>query len=62
MTAWLNRTIGKRFAGLLIVTACLMWGYLHGAEHFPSLATTLGLIYGAYVGGQSWTDVAEAKG
>jgi len=62
MTAWLNRTIGKRFAGLLIVTACLMAGYFHGAEHFPSLATTLGLMYGAYVGGQSWTDVAEAKG
>jgi hypothetical protein len=58
---WINQHIGKRFAGLLIVTACLMAGYLHGAEHFPSLATTLGLMYGVYVGGQSWTDVSEAK-
>jgi hypothetical protein len=62
MTALLNRYVGRRFAGLLIVCACLMLGYFHGAEHFPSLATTLGLMYGAYVGGQSWTDVAEAKG
>jgi hypothetical protein len=58
---WINRNIGKRFAGLLIVTACLMWGYLTGSEHFPSLATTLGLMYGAYVGGQSYTDGVEAK-
>jgi hypothetical protein len=53
----LNAYIGKRFAGLVLVSGILGAAYFVGpVEKFATLATTLGLIYGAYVGGQSYSD------
>jgi uncharacterized membrane protein len=56
VTALLNRSVGRRFAGLLIVCGCIMLAYANPTEHFPALASVMGLIYAAYVGGQSYTD------
>ena len=48
---------GKRFAGLLLSLALLGAAYFCGPQGtFATLATTLGLLFGAYVGGQSYTD------
>jgi hypothetical protein len=53
---------GKRFAGLVLVVGVLGLAYFIGPKDtFPTLATTLGLMYGAYVTGQSVTDVKEQK-
>lgn len=53
---------GKRFCGLLLVTTALVGGYFWGPpEQFGSYATTLGLLYGAYLTGQSATDLQKSK-
>jgi len=53
----MNRYAGKRFAGFILSLACLMVGAIAApVEAFPTLATTLGLLYGAYLTGQSVTD------
>jgi hypothetical protein len=58
----MSRYIGKRFAGLLLVTLSLLVGFLCGsADGFGSLSSTLGLMYGAYVTGQSFTDSREPR-
>ena len=50
--------IGKRFAGLVLVSGILGAAYFVGpVEKFATLATTLGLMYADYVGGQSMTDL-----
>ena len=57
-----KRYNGRRFAAFLISTLLLTVGLFAGvAESFPSFATTLGMIYGAYVTGQSATDWKEAS-
>jgi hypothetical protein len=59
----LERFFGKRFTGLLASLATLASAYFVGpVEKFSALATTVGLIFGAYVGGQSFTDAKEAQG
>lgn len=53
---------GKRYAGFLITVAMLLYGYLKGGpDQFSSYAATLGLVFGAYAGAQTATDMAEAK-
>jgi uncharacterized membrane protein len=55
--------IGKRFAAFLISTAALAIGFVIGRpEIFPTFATTIGLLYGAYLGGQSATDWKSGGG
>ena len=56
----LEAFFGKRFSGLIVCVAALVVGFFFGKpELFPSLATSLGLMYGVYVGGQSYTDAKE---
>ena len=56
-TEWVERFFGKRFTGLLAALGALSAAYFAGpVEKFSALATTVGLMYGAYVGGQSYTD------
>lgn len=53
--------LGKRFIGLLSCLVGLVSAYSYGpADKFSVLASTIGLMYGAYVGGQSYTDAKEA--
>ena len=53
---------GKRFISFLSVTFVLMLGYFFGnPEVFGSFSTTIGLLYGAYLTGQSATDYVKAK-
>jgi hypothetical protein len=57
MNEMLERFFGKRFTGLLASLGTLGSAYFWGpAEKFSALATTVGLIYASYVGGQSYTD------
>jgi hypothetical protein len=57
----LGAVFGKRFFGLLVCIPCLTVGYFFGDPAiFPSFATSLGLLYGAFVGGQSFTDAKGA--
>ena len=57
-----GRYHGKRFMSLMLVTALLAIGYAWGdAETFGSYSTTLGVLYGAYLAGQSATDWQKAK-
>ena len=57
-----GRYHGKRFLSLLLVTLLLVIGYIAGdAETFGSYSTTLGVLYGAYLTGQSATDWQKAK-
>ena len=52
--------VGKRFAGLLVCVAALVFAYFAGdPDKFSIMATTLGILYGAFVTGQSVTDVKE---
>ncbi len=54
------RLVGKRFFGLLVCAGALVAGYFYGDPAvFPSFATTIGLMYGVYVGGQSYTDAKK---
>lgn len=56
----LESYVGKRFAGLAASLIILALAYFYGPKDtFPTLATTIGLLYAAFVGGQSYTD---AKG
>ena len=58
----MNRYQGKRFASLLVVTFVLVLGYFFGnPETFAAFSTTIGVLYGAYLAGQSWTDRAKAQ-
>ncbi len=57
-----ERFFGKRFAGLLVCAGILGAAYFVGpVEKFAQLANSLMLMYGAYVGGQSWTDLKNGK-
>lgn len=57
-----GRYHGKRFLSLLVVILALNLGYYFGdAETFGTFATTLGVLYGAYLTGQSATDWQKAK-
>jgi hypothetical protein len=56
----LDRLFGKRFTGLLASLTALTSAYFVGpVEKFSALATTVGLIFGAYVTGQSYTDAKD---
>lgn len=58
----MERYLGKRFAGFLIACGLLTWAFLDGdPSAFPTYATTLGLLYGAYLGGQTVTDHKAVK-
>ena len=53
----MGRYSGKRFGGFLVVSGLLTAGFFWGEPlAFASFATTLGLLYTVYVGGQSATD------
>lgn len=61
MNDWLEKFFGKRFTGLIASLGTLGAAYFVGpVEKFSALATTIGLMYAAYVGGQSYTD-AQGK-
>jgi hypothetical protein len=56
-TDFIEIFFGKRFAGLIVVVLCLTLGYFFGRpDMFGAFASTIGLMYGVYVGGQSYTD------
>lgn len=53
---------GKRFLSFLVATAALLVGFFAGdPENFGAYSTALGLLYGAYLTGQSATDWQKAK-
>jgi len=53
---------GKRFASFLVATGALMAGFFAGDPLiFGAYATSLGVLYGAYLTGQSATDWQKAK-
>ena len=53
----MNKYQGKRFAGFLISIFLLSLCFAFGpVASFSAYATALGLMYGAYLGGQSATD------
>jgi len=58
----LNRYQGRRFAGFLISMAALCVGAATvDPESFPTFASTIGVLYGAYLAGQSATDFQKLK-
>jgi len=53
---------GKRFLSFLVATGALLAGFFAGdPESFGSFSTALGVLYGAYLTGQSATDWQKAK-
>lgn len=57
---FLEAFFGKRFSGLIVCVLALVVGFFFGDPAlFPSFATSIGLMYGVYVGGQSFTDAKE---
>lgn len=57
-----GRYHGRRFASLLVVMLLLALGFFFGpADNFGSYSTALGVLYGAYLTGQSATDWQKAK-
>ena len=57
-----GRYRGKRFWSLILAISALIGGYIWGnPETFGTYATTLGVLYGAYLTGQSATDWQKAK-
>ena len=57
----MSRYAGKRFAGMLVSSGLLAGGFFAGdPANFSVFATTIGLLYGMYVGGQSYTDSKAA--
>ena len=57
-----GRYRGKRFLSFIVATVALCLGFALGPpESFGSFSTALGVIYGAYLTGQSATDWQKAK-
>jgi len=57
-----GRYHGKRFLSLIVVIVALNLAYYFGdPETFGTFATSLGLLYGTYLTGQSATDWQKAK-
>jgi hypothetical protein len=57
-----GRYRGKRFLSFLVAVAALCLAFALGPpESFGSFSTALGVIYGAYLTGQSATDWQKAK-
>lgn len=57
-----ERYHGKRFMSLLVAMAALSIGFFAGnPDSFGAYSTALGLMYGAYLAGQSATDYQKAK-
>lgn len=51
---------GRRFAAFISICGLLFTGFLVGpAETFGTFATTIGIAFSVYVGGQSATDWKE---
>ena len=58
----MNNYKGRRFLSLLVSVGALTAAYFYGPPaSFGSYATTLGMLYGAYLTGQSATDYVKAK-
>jgi hypothetical protein len=58
----MNRYHGRRFASFLVATGALIGGFFFGNPMmFGAYATSLGVLYGAYLAGQSATDWQKAK-
>lgn len=52
-----EKFFGKRFTGLLVAAGLLGAAYFVGpVEKFSQLATSISLMYGIYVGGQTYSD------
>ncbi len=57
-----ERYQGKRFLSLLVAMIALIIGYFAGhPDTFGAYSTTIGVLYGAYLAGQSATDYQKAK-
>lgn len=57
-----ERYHGKRFVSLLVVVFAMCIGFFFGpVASFGAFSTALGVIYGAYLTGQSATDWQKAK-
>ena len=57
-----GRYHGRRFLSLLLITMILTAGYFAGdPDTFGAFSTTLGVLYAAYLAGQSATDWQKAK-
>lgn len=57
-----GRYQGKRFLSFLVATGALCGGFFFGNPIvFGAFATSLGVLYGAYLTGQSATDWQKAK-
>ena len=49
--------VRKRFTGFIITVILLFLGLLFAdPDSFPSFAGAIGIVYAAYLGGQSYTD------
>ena len=58
----MNKYHGRRFASFLVATAALAGGFFFGDPMiFGAYATSLGVLYAAYLAGQSATDWQKAK-
>lgn len=58
----MNRYHGRRFASFMVATSALMGGFFFGnAMIFGAYATSLGVLYAAYLAGQSATDWQKTK-
>lgn len=51
----------KRYVGLVLCVSALIVAYMFANEHFGAFSTTVGLMYGAYVTGQSYTDSKDIE-
>ena len=57
-----SRYQGKRFTSLLVVVGALCLGFFFGQpDNFGAFSMSLGVLYGAYLTGQSATDYAKAR-
>jgi hypothetical protein len=57
-----ERYQGKRFFGFLLSIGALCGGFLSGnPELFATFASSLAVLYGLYLGGQTYTDSRNGK-
>ncbi len=55
--------INKRFTSFLVTVGVLSAGLVWGdPENYSAFATSIGLAYGAYLAGQSYTDGVDDNG
>ena len=57
-----ERYQGKRFFGFLLSVGALCGGFIAGDPAiFASFASSLAVLYGLYLGGQTYTDAKNGK-